>query len=142
MVADRVRAWSRSSRRRLAAGSRATSAQRAGAAGGDRGRLKAFENVRVVSGQLSAERVVAEARVRLDALLRDGDLLALLSENRFGIVVGVTDRSQVEAVCRRIQDALADLPVPRRADRVEAVIRTPSQGETASDRQLSQMVAS
>jgi GGDEF domain-containing protein len=104
--------------------------------------LKAFENVRVVSGQLSAERVVAEARVRLDALLRDGDLLALLSEDRFGIVVGVTDRSQVEAVCRRIHDALADLPVPRRADRVEAVIRTPSQGETASDRQLSQLVAS
>ena len=104
--------------------------------------LKAFENVRVVSGQLSAERVVAEARVRLDALLREGDLLALLSEDRFGIVIGVTDRSQVEAVCRRIQDALADLPVPRRADRVEAVIRTPSQGETASDRQLSQLVAS
>jgi GGDEF domain-containing protein len=104
--------------------------------------LKAFENVRVVSGQLSAERVVAEARVRLDALLREGDLLALLSEDRFGIVIGVTERSQVEAVCRRIQDALADLPVPRRADRVEAVIRTPSQGETASDRQLSQLVAS
>jgi GGDEF domain-containing protein len=104
--------------------------------------LKAFENVRVVSGQLSAERVVAEARVRLDALLRDGDLLALLSEDRFGIVIGVTERSQVAAVCRRIQDTLADLPVPRRADRVEAVIRTPSQGETASDRQLSQLVAS
>jgi GGDEF domain-containing protein len=104
--------------------------------------LKAFENVRAVSGQLSAERVVAEARVRLDALLRDGDLLALLAEDRFGIVIGVTERSQVEAVCRRIQDALADLPVPRRADRVEAVIRRPSQGETASDRQLSQLVAS
>jgi GGDEF domain-containing protein len=104
--------------------------------------LKAFENVRVVSGQLSAERVVAEARVRLDALLREGDLLTLLSEDRFGIVIGVTESAQVEAVCRRIRDALADLPVPRRADRVEAVIRTPSQGETASDRQLSQLVAS
>jgi hypothetical protein len=104
--------------------------------------LKVFENVRVVAGQLSAERVVSEARVRLDALLRDGDLLALLSEDRFGIVIGVTERSQMEAVCRRIQDALADLPVPRRADRVEAVIRTPSQGETATDRQLSQLVAS
>jgi len=104
--------------------------------------LKVFENVRVVAGQLSAERVVSEARVRLDALLREGDRLALLSEDRFGIVIGVTERSQVEAVCRRIQDALADLPVPRRADRVEAVIRTPSQGETASDRQLSQLVAS
>src|SRR6476469_5959669 len=104
--------------------------------------LKVFENVRVVAGQLSAERVVSEARVRLDALLREGDLLSLLSEDRFGIVIGVTERSQVEAVCRRIQDALADLPVPRRADRVEAVIRTPSQGEPASDRQLSQLVAS
>jgi GGDEF domain-containing protein len=104
--------------------------------------LKAFENVRAVAGQLSAERVVSEARVRLDGLLRDGDLLSLLSEDRFGIVIGVTEPSQVEAVCRRIQDVLADLPVPRRADRVEAVIRTPSQGETASDRQLSQLVAS
>jgi GGDEF domain-containing protein len=104
--------------------------------------LNVFENIRVVSGQLSAERVVSEARVRLDALLREGDLLALLSEDRFGIVIGVTERSQVEAVCRRIHDALADLPVPHRADRVEAVIRTPSQGETASDRQLSQLLAS
>ncbi len=104
--------------------------------------LKVFENVRVVAGQLSAERVVSEARVRLDALLREGDLLAPLSEDRFGIVIGVTERSQVDAICRRIQDALADLPVPRRAERVEAVIRTPSQGETACDRQLSQLVAS
>jgi len=104
--------------------------------------LRVFENVRVVAGQLSAERVVSEARVRLDALLREGDRLGLLSEDRFGIVIGVTERSQVEAVCRRIQDALADLPVPGRADRVEAVIRTPSQGETASDRELSQLVAS
>src|SRR5204862_6843423 len=98
--------------------------------------------VRIVTGQLLAGRVVSEARVRLDALMLEGDLLALLSEDRFGIVIGVTDRAQVEAVFRRIQDALADLPVPRHADRAEAVIRTPSQGETASDRQLSQLVVS
>jgi GGDEF domain-containing protein len=103
--------------------------------------LNAFENVRVVSGQLSAERVVADARVRLTALLRDGDLLVPLGEDRFGIVIAVTERSQVDAVCRRIEATLSELPVPRRAERVKPVIRTPLPAEIAKDPLLAGLAA-
>jgi hypothetical protein len=103
--------------------------------------LNAFENVRVVSGQLSAERVVAEARVRLKALLRQGDLLAHMGEDRFGIVIGVTDASQVEAVCRRIDATLVDVPVPHRANQISPTIRTPGQGQINADAELAELLA-
>lgn len=103
--------------------------------------LNAFENVRVVSGQLSAERVVAEARVRLKALLRQGDLLAHMGEDRFGIVIGVTDVSQVDAVSRRIEATLTDVPVPHRANQISPTIRTPNQSQINADTELAQLLA-
>jgi GGDEF domain-containing protein len=103
--------------------------------------LNAFENVRVVSGQLSAERVVAEARVRLKALLRQGDLLAHMGEDRFGIVIGVTDPSQVEAVGRRIEATLIDVPVPHRANQIRPIIRTPGPSQINADAELAELLA-
>jgi GGDEF domain-containing protein len=102
--------------------------------------LNAFENVRVVSGQLSAERVVAEARIRLKALLRQGDVLGHLGEDRFGIVIGVTDRSQVDAVMRRMDASLSEVPVPHRADPVRPTVRVPSDAEIRADRELQALV--
>jgi GGDEF domain-containing protein len=103
--------------------------------------LNAFENVRVVSGQLSAERVVAEARIRLKGLLRDGDLLHHLGEDRFGVVIGVTERSQVDAVVRRMDSALRDVPVPHRADPIRPAIRVPSDAECRADQELRALLA-
>jgi GGDEF domain-containing protein len=103
--------------------------------------LNAFENVRVVSGQLSAERVVAEARIRLKTLLRDGDLLAHLGEDRFGVVIGVTERSQVDAVIRRMEASLRDVPVPHRADPIRPTLRVPSDAELRSDAELAELIS-
>jgi GGDEF domain-containing protein len=103
--------------------------------------LNAFENVRVVSGQLSAERVVAEARIRLKSLLRDGDVIAHLGEDRFGVVIGVTDRSQVDAVVRRMDASLRDVPVPHRADPIRPTLRVPSDAELRTDDELRALVA-
>jgi GGDEF domain-containing protein len=103
--------------------------------------LNVFENVRVVSGQLSAERVVAEARIRLKALLRDGDLIHHMGEDRFGVVIGVTDRSQVDAVVRRMDGALRDVPVPHRADPICPAIRVPTDAECRSNDELRALIA-
>jgi GGDEF domain-containing protein len=103
--------------------------------------LNAFENVRVVSGQLSAERVVAEARIRLKSLLRDGDVIAHLGEDRFGVVIGVTDRSQADAVVRRMDASLRDVPVPHRANPIRPTFRVPSDAELRTDDELRALVA-
>jgi HD-GYP domain-containing protein (c-di-GMP phosphodiesterase class II)/GGDEF domain-containing protein/uncharacterized membrane protein len=95
--------------------------------------LGAFEDVRLAAGQLSAERVVGDACVRVRALLRPGDELVRLGEDSFGVVLHVSDEGQLHAVGRRIVDALADVPVPRRASRIRAAVRYPSVAELAAD---------
>jgi GGDEF domain-containing protein len=74
-------------------------------------------------------------------LLRQGDLLAHMGEDRFGIVIGVTDASQVEAVCRRIDATLVDVPVPHRANQISPTIRTPGQGQINADAELAELLA-
>jgi len=98
--------------------------------------LNAFENVRTVAGQLSAERVEAEAVSRLRTLLRDGDNLHRLGEDRFALVVPITEQSQIEGVCRRVDAALSSVPVPHRAEPIKPVMRTYVHGEIAADPQL------
>jgi hypothetical protein len=102
--------------------------------------LNAFENVRVVSGQLSAERVESEAVTRLRALLREGDLLRRLGEDRFAIVLSVTDQSQIEGVCRRIEATLTSVPVPHRAEPIHPLLRTYIHGEITADPQLAALL--
>ena len=86
--------------------------------------LAAFENVRTAAGQLSAERVVADSRARLESLLRTGDALVQLSEDRFGVVVAVRDQEQLDTVCARIHSVLVEVPVPRRALQVRPRVRS------------------
>jgi GGDEF domain-containing protein len=103
--------------------------------------LNAFENVRQVAGQLSAERVETEAVSRLRTLLRDGDRLHRLGEDRFALVVPVTEQSQIDGVCRRVEAALSSVPVPHRADTIKPLLRTHVHGEIAADPQLAALVA-
>jgi hypothetical protein len=103
--------------------------------------LNAFENVRQVAGQLSAERVESEAVSRLRTLLRDGDRLHRLGEDRFALIVPVTEQSQIEGVSRRVDAALSSVPVPHRADPIKPVMRTYVHGEIAADPQLAALVA-
>jgi HD-GYP domain-containing protein (c-di-GMP phosphodiesterase class II)/GGDEF domain-containing protein len=99
--------------------------------------LGAFEDVRLAAGQLSAERVTADAWGRLQALLRESDDLVRLDEDRFGVVLQVTDESQVHAVAKRIADTLAEVPVPRRAALIRPALRLLSRTELESDPALS-----
>jgi hypothetical protein len=94
--------------------------------------LGAFEDVRLAAGQLSAERVTADAGARLQALLRQCDQLVRLDEDRFGIILQMGDQSQLRAVARRIADTLGEVPVPRRASRIQPNLRYLSQTELNS----------
>lgn len=95
--------------------------------------LGAFEDVRLTAGQLSAERVTADAWARLQALLRQEGLLIRLDEDRFVVVLEQADRTQLDAVERRIADTLAQVPVPRRASRIQPTIRYVSGAELDSE---------
>jgi GGDEF domain-containing protein len=99
--------------------------------------LGAFEDVRLAAGQLSAERVTADAWGRLQALLRESDDLVRLDEDRFGVVLHVTDESQVQAVRKRIADTLAEVPVPRRAAPIRPTLQLLGRTELESDPALS-----
>ena len=84
--------------------------------------LGVFENVRVAAGQLTAERVVADAIGRLRMLLRTGDVIEQLGEDRLGALIAVSDESQLEVVCNRMRATLDGVPVPRRAAAIDATI--------------------
>jgi HD-GYP domain-containing protein (c-di-GMP phosphodiesterase class II) len=85
--------------------------------------LATFEDVRLAAGHLSAERVAADAWGRVNALLRDGDELVRLGEDRFGVILWINDGSQVEIVGRRIADTLVGVPVPRGAAPIKPTLR-------------------
>jgi HD-GYP domain-containing protein (c-di-GMP phosphodiesterase class II)/GGDEF domain-containing protein len=80
--------------------------------------LDVFENVRVAAGQLTAERVVADALARLRTLIRAGDLVEQLGEDQIGALIAVSDETQLEAVCTRMRTTLSEVPVPRRASNI------------------------
>jgi uncharacterized membrane protein len=95
--------------------------------------LRAFEDVRLAAGQLSAERVTADACARVQAQLQEGDELLRLGEDSFGVILHVRDERELHAVGRRIGEILADVPVPRRASPIRAAVRYPSVAELAAD---------
>jgi HD-GYP domain-containing protein (c-di-GMP phosphodiesterase class II) len=96
----------------------------------------AFEDVRLAAGQLTAERVTADAFGRVQALLRERDELVRLDDDRFGIVLDVIDENHVHAVAKRIADTLADVPVPRRAAPIRPTLRHLSRTEIEGDSAL------
>jgi HD-GYP domain-containing protein (c-di-GMP phosphodiesterase class II)/GGDEF domain-containing protein len=102
--------------------------------------LGAFEDVRLAAGQLSAERVAADAWARLQALLRQRDQLVRLGEDRFGVILHTDDEGQLESVGRRIADTLAEVPVPRRASRIQPTVRHLSQTELESEPALGRLI--
>ena len=102
--------------------------------------LGAFEDVRLVAGQLSAERVTADAWERLQAFLRESDDLVRLDEDRFGVILHGTDESLVHAVGKRIADTLAEVPVPRRAAPIRPTLQFLSRTELESNPVLSRLL--
>jgi HD-GYP domain-containing protein (c-di-GMP phosphodiesterase class II)/GGDEF domain-containing protein len=76
--------------------------------------LHTFENVRSVAGQLSAERVVMAAAAALSRVVRQDDRCEQMGEDTFRLTVAASRDDEVAAVCERVREALAEVPVPSR----------------------------
>ena len=84
--------------------------------------LAAFEGIRLVAGQLVAERLVDDAERRLRQLLRSDDSVTRIGDDKFGVAVLVPDERSLNVVRRRIAALLEDIPVPRGALRISPQI--------------------
>jgi GGDEF domain-containing protein len=82
--------------------------------------LDAFDDVRTVAGQLSAERVVADAAARLEGAIRQGDSCRQVSEDSFEVTISVSSAGELDVVSERIRAALAGVSVPSRARPIRA----------------------
>ncbi len=80
--------------------------------------LHAFERLRHGAGQLVAERVIAETERRLRSVLRVNDAVLRISEDVFAVSM-VIDGADVDALERRLTDAVTAVPVPQRLDRLD-----------------------
>jgi GGDEF domain-containing protein len=84
--------------------------------------LGAFDEIRVVAGQLVAERLVDDAERRLCQLLRADDSVSRIGDDKFGVAVLVPDEQSLDVVRDRIAALLGELPVPHGAPPVTAQI--------------------
>ena len=80
--------------------------------------LRAFERLRRGAGQLVAERVIAETERRLRSVLRVNDAVLRIGEDVFAVSM-VIDGADVDALERRLTDAVTAVPVPQRLHRLE-----------------------
>jgi GGDEF domain-containing protein len=77
--------------------------------------LAVFDEIRLVAGQLVAERLVDDAERRLCQLLRSEDSVTRIGDDTFGVAVLVPDGRSLNVVRGRIAALLEDIPVPRGA---------------------------
>jgi hypothetical protein len=73
-------------------------------------------------------------------LLRAGDLIEQLGEDRLGALIAVGDESQLEAVCNRMRATLAEVPVPRRALSIDATIVYSVNAELSGNPELAEVL--
>jgi hypothetical protein len=76
--------------------------------------LDAFERVRHASGQLSAARVVRDARHAVEATLRSVDTVSVLGDDQLVITLSDVGHDDLDLVCGRIADALRGVDLPQR----------------------------
>ena len=79
--------------------------------------LRAFERLRRGAGQLVAERVVADIERRLRSVLRVNDAVLRLSDDVFAVSM-VIDGADLDALERRLTDAVSAVPVPQRLEQL------------------------
>jgi GGDEF domain-containing protein len=77
--------------------------------------LAVFEEIRIVAGQLVAERVVEDAERRLRKLLRSSDCVTRIGDDKFGVAALVPNEQSLNIVRERITAVLVSIPVPHRA---------------------------
>jgi GGDEF domain-containing protein len=74
--------------------------------------LSVFDEIRVVAGQLVAERLVDEAERRLRQLLRSDDSVTRIGDDKFGVAVLLPSEQSLIVVRHRIAALLEGLSVP------------------------------
>ena len=80
--------------------------------------LDAFDRIRLLAGQLSAERVVNEAERRLRELLRSADSVTRIGDDKFGVAALVPDELSLDAVRKRIAACVVGIRVPQGAPEI------------------------
>jgi len=68
--------------------------------------------------------------------LRAGDLLELIGEDTFGIVVAVSDERHLGVICDRMRAALREVPVPTRAEPIDPTFNASADPTTSGDQAL------
>lgn len=76
--------------------------------------LGAFERIRRASGQLSASRVVRDARRAAGSTLRSADTVSVLGDDQLVITLSDAGPDDLDLVCGRIADALQRVDLPQR----------------------------
>jgi HD domain len=74
--------------------------------------LGVFDEIRLVAGQLIAERVVNEAELRLRELLRSGDSITRIGDDKFGVAALVPDQLSLQRVREQIAGCFEGIRVP------------------------------
>jgi GGDEF domain-containing protein len=77
--------------------------------------LRVFEEIRLVAGQLVAERVVDDAERSLRKLLRSDDCVTRIGDDKLGVAALVPNERSIDIMRERIATMLATIPVPHRA---------------------------
>jgi HD-GYP domain-containing protein (c-di-GMP phosphodiesterase class II)/GGDEF domain-containing protein len=101
--------------------------------------LAVFDRVRIGAGQLVAERVVAEAERALRSVLRQNDAVVRLGDDRFGVSTVVRETSDLDVIRRRLLDVLADVPLPRRLERLSPRILVSTADRAAESAELARV---
>lgn len=76
--------------------------------------LDAFERIRQASGQLSATRVVRDARHVVESTLRSVDTVSVVDDDQLVITLSNVEHEDLDVVCGRIADALRRVDLPQR----------------------------
>jgi GGDEF domain-containing protein len=80
--------------------------------------LAVFDGIRVIAGQLIAERVVNQAEQRLRELLRSEDSITRLGDDKFGVAALVPDEQSLNIVRARIAACFEGIRVPHGAPEI------------------------
>ena len=94
--------------------------------------LDVFERVRRAAGQLTAARLVRDARLAVADTLRASDRVHVAGDDDLVVTLGEATPEDTDAICQRIREVLAAIEVPQRVSPIAVEFRVeqgaPGQG--------------
>lgn len=83
-------------------------------------KLHAFERIRAGAGQLTAARVVRDAKLAVDSCLRSTDSVTISADDQLVISLGDVPDAEIDRLCQRLATELTQVQVPKRVDPISA----------------------